>query len=214
MTGSKGSKRERQEKILVAMHDVAGGTTRLCNYEDIVVRAWEMHPGEFGLRGYTDRHPDSSDLHKPLYGPMKREGWVRAQNKRFGLTERGLALAQQVQTGSTEPTGEGRVGRHERDELTRLGMSSAVRLVSAGQGAKLLDTDLYEFYGATVRTKPHDFAGRKAAVDAAIEAGIRTADPSLHGLPVAEIVEARNQLTTRFADLMVALATAKSRSRS
>lgn len=91
--------RERQEKILRAIFEVAGGTTRVCAYEDIVVKAWKMWPEEFGLRGYDHQYPDSSDLHKPLYGPLKREGLVRSSNKKFGLTERGLAAVERLQSG-------------------------------------------------------------------------------------------------------------------
>ena len=64
------SSRERPEKILVAMHRLAEGGTEFLRYEDIVVKAFEMFPDEFALRGHS-RFSDSSDIHKPLYGILK-----------------------------------------------------------------------------------------------------------------------------------------------
>src|ERR1043166_4572614 len=76
---------ERPEKILVAMHRLSSGTTKMLKYEDIVVEAFKVFPDEFALRGYS-QYPDSSDVHKPLYGILKRNGLVRAAHKTFGLT--------------------------------------------------------------------------------------------------------------------------------
>jgi len=73
---------ERPEKILVAMSRLANGSTKPLKYEDIVVQAFEMFPKDFALRGYPN-YPDSSDIHKPLYGILKRRGLVRAAHKTF-----------------------------------------------------------------------------------------------------------------------------------
>src|SRR5215218_4954725 len=110
--------RERQEKILQAIYEVSGQTTRACAYEDIVVQAWKMWPEEFGLRGYVNEHPDSSDLHKPLYGPMKRDGLVRSANKKFSLTPAGLEAAERLRGGGI--AGRGRLTRQQKDEVLRI----------------------------------------------------------------------------------------------
>ena len=52
------------------MYRLAHGHTSALKYEDIVVKAFELYPEEFALRGYS-QYPDSSDIHKPLYGPLK-----------------------------------------------------------------------------------------------------------------------------------------------
>ena len=44
---------ERPEKILVAMYRLAHGRTSPLKYEDIVVKAFELFPEEFALRGYS-----------------------------------------------------------------------------------------------------------------------------------------------------------------
>lgn len=180
--------------ILKAMRDVADGTTKLCAYEDIVVRAWELFPQEFGLRGYDDKYPDSSDLHKPLYGPLKREGLVRVRNKKFGLTEPGLAIATTLVSPSHSDGSTERLRRDQIIEIDRLAKKSAVKLVAEGKADDLLDSDLYDFYGVTVRTKPADFAGRLATVDSAIDAGVAAKDSSIEQSHLAIAVATREAL--------------------
>ncbi len=195
--------------ILVAMSAVSDGTTRLCAYEDIVVRAWQLFPQELGLRGYVDLYPDASDLHKPLYGPLKRDGYVRVQNKKFGLTDSGLAVAQQISQPPADesPEGKGRVRRDQLIEIEKLCKKAAVGLVQQGPSEELLDTDLYDFYSVTVRTKPADFAGRIATVDRAIDAALGAQDPSIDKTRLALVSLARDALKEVHADLIVELTT-------
>lgn len=202
--------------ILVAMSAVADGTTRLCAYEDIVVRAWQLFPQEFGLRGYVDLYPDSSDLHKPLYGPLKRDGYVRVQNKKFGLTHSGLAVAQQITQPPADesPEGKGRVRRDQLIEIEKLCKKAALGLVQQGPFEDLLDTDLYDFYSVTVRTKPADFAGRIATVDRAIDAALGAQDPSIDKTRLALVSLARDALKEVHADLIVELTAAGDKTKS
>jgi hypothetical protein len=207
--------RERNHMILLAIHEVADGSTRLCAYEDIVVRAWKLFPQEFGLRGYVDQYPDASDLHKPLYGPLKRDGYVRVQNKKFGLTERGVAIAE----GLRRPEGEihegpGRVRRDQLIEIERLSKKPAVKLVQDEHANELLDTDLYDFYGVTVRTRPADFAGRVITVDQAIDAAVAAQDPSIDKMRLAWVVLTRDALKTKWTDLISERTTAREKARS
>ena len=199
--------RDRQEKILQAIFEVSAGTTKLCAYEDIVVKAWKLYPEEFGLRGYTELYPDSSDLHKPLYGPLKRDGYVRSQNKKFGLTERGISLVSKIRAPDATQAARSRLERHQIDELARLIERPAIKLVLIGRTAEMLDTDLYDFYGVTVRTPPGDFAGRVATVDSAIDTAVEIDDPSVDPAQLAVILQTRNQLREKF-DTLVAARTA------
>lgn len=200
--GKKSVGRERQEKILRAIFEVAGGTTRLCAYEDIVVQAWKMWPQEFGLRGHTDKYPDASDLHKPLYGPLKREGLVRSQTKKFGLTESGLAVAERARNPALSSQDRGRVQRDQKAEIERIGDRAVVELVVLEQSADLLDTDLYDFYGVTVRTSPGDFAGRLRTVDRSIDAALATRDPSVDAARLAAVAATRDVLHEKFRELI------------
>lgn len=212
MNGPVASKgRERQEKILQALYDVAGATTRACSYEDIVVQAWKLWPEEFGLRGYVNEHPDSSDLHKPLYGPLKRDGLVRSANKKFGLTPTGLETAERLRSGMSVDASRGRLTRAEIHEIHRLVNHAAVGLADTPD--LLLDTDLYEFYTVTVRTPPAQMAGRIKIVDHAIDAALRNQDPSVEPEKVAAVAKARDALRDKFNELIAARSAAKERTR-
>lgn len=68
-------------KILLAMLRLSEGSSRALEYEDIVVQAWKLFPEDFGLRKYVGEYPDASDIHKPLYGPLKERGFVLSGNK-------------------------------------------------------------------------------------------------------------------------------------
>jgi hypothetical protein len=87
---------ERRKMVLLSIYEVAEGTTEMVAYEDIVVAAWKLFPQEFGLRGYTEKYPDSWNLRRPLYGPLEREGYIRVQRNRLALTDSGLATAERL----------------------------------------------------------------------------------------------------------------------
>ncbi len=152
---------ERPEKILVAMLDLGGGGTKALKYEDIVVRAFDLYPDEFALRGYP-QYPDSSDIHKPLYGPLKKDGFVRAGNKTFALTARGVEAARQLSAAAggdaREAARDGnRMTRDIKAEVDRMMASPATKLFANGDHSRILDTDFFNFAGCTVRTPKMTF---------------------------------------------------------
>jgi len=164
--------RERPEKILVAMLKLSNGTTKPLKYEDIVVKAFDLFPDEFSLRGHPE-FPDSSDIHKPLYGVLKRGGMVRAANKAFSLTQRGVETARRLvevagQTLEQARTAD-RMTRDVRLEVDRMLASAAYQLFLDRKADKILDTDFYAFLGCTVRTPKNDFIGRLDVTEAAVK---------------------------------------------
>jgi hypothetical protein len=157
----------KAQKILAVMFELAKGQSKPLHYEDIVVFAFRKHPQDFQLRGYPE-YPDSSDLHKPLYA-MKRDGLVRsASDKSFILTARGLEVARDL-IGAAE-TPRDRLTKQEENEIKRITKSPAFDLFQRGEVAKLLDTDFYDYLGASVRTPKGDFLGRLAIVEEAVAA--------------------------------------------
>jgi hypothetical protein len=159
---------ERPEKILVAMYRLANGHTSPLKYEEIVVKAFELFPEEFALRGYS-QYPDSSDIHKPLYGPLKRRGLVRNAQKTFSLTEKGVAVAMRLADAGRGGGGRAeRLDRGSKRELERMLSSDAFRFHRNGEPEKILDTDFYAFIGSTVRTPRNDFIGRLSTASDAI----------------------------------------------
>lgn len=171
----------RPEKILIAIRALSKGTTDPCRYEDIVVKAFELYPADFQLRGYS-QYPDSSDIHKPLYGPLKRQGLVKAANKMFSLTEKGLTKANLMtrikDTGGTNK-GE-RITRDVVREIERLTTTNAWRLFIEGNQDKILDTDFYSYIGVTVRTERNSFIGRLHSVEDAVKIAVKIDPQPIH----------------------------------
>ena len=174
---------ERPHKILVAMLELSPDGPVPLKYEDIVVKAFLLFPDEFALRGYP-QYPDSSDIHKPLYGPLKRAGFVRNANKTFALTELGVEQATKLRSigGRTpsKPQGAdaGRLSRSAESELVRIKESPAFRFFCTEQSDSILDTDFYAILGCTVRTPNNDFLSRFNSVGSAVNEAVAKQKPS------------------------------------
>ena len=138
-------------------------------YEDIVVKAFNLYPADFGLRGYPE-FPDSSDIHKPLYGPLKRAGLVTTGNKQFRLTPKGIEYAKRLGNNGTprRRLSSERLTRDKEAELNRIYKTEAFSLFSQGRTNEILDTDFYGYLGVTVRTGRNEFLGRLRVLEEAV----------------------------------------------
>src|SRR5262249_34848881 len=144
--------------------------------------------------------------HKPLYGPLKSRGLVLAGNKKFKLTDKGIAYAEQLDKvrqgllpldrviGGLQVVD--RLSRDKESELKRAAESDAFKLFATGQKEKILDTDFYAYLGATVRTDRNEFLGRLKAVSDAIEDAARISQNPKHAI----LVELHRFLLSQFAD--------------
>ena len=168
------------------MHQLSKGTNLPLEYEDIVVKSWQLFPDEFGLRKYAKQYPDSSDQHKPLYGPLKDRGFVLSGNKKFRLTEKGIAYASELEKvwkglqpfeqAVSANTSSDRLGRDKEAQLKRICETEAFKLFALEQREKILDTDFYTYLGVTVRTERHEFLGRLKTVADAVADASRISD--------------------------------------
>ena len=81
------------EMVLLAMYRFSNASQEPIPYAEIVLQAWRDYPDTFSLRGHPE-HPDASDIHKRLYGPLKTAELVESLgNKVFRLTEKGVEQA-------------------------------------------------------------------------------------------------------------------------
>lgn len=162
----------RDLRIIEALFALSPGGPRVVTYEDIVVRAWALYPSDFGLRGYAEKYPDASDIHKRLYNRLKSQGWVRtAGQKKFALTPSGWERAEAIFGGagtSMTSTSGSRLGRTTQLEIDHLRRTKALQLYAAHLPDQILDTDFYAFYRTSVRAAPQDFEARLALVDDAL----------------------------------------------
>ena len=201
--------RGRPRKILEALFSLSPDGPHLVTYEDIVVKAWELYPDDFGLRGYSDQYPDSSDIHVPLYKELKSGGLVATgptRQKKFQLTAAGWDVARSL-FGSGEKAAEtsGRLSRSASEELRHLERATATLLYLDGQQEEVLDSDFFAFYRTSVRAPNREFESRLAqtrrAIDEAVEKKDSRAAP-LHALD--------EFLREKFADIIELKSSARS----
>ena len=153
-------------------------------------------------------YPDASDIHKPLYGPLKSRGFVLSANKRFKLTEKGRVYALQLdkvvkgllpfEELSTDIPRADRLSRDKEAELRRAAETDAFRLFALGQKEKILDTDFYSYLGTTVRTERNEFLGRLQAVSDAVQDAARISNDSKHAI----LLQLHDFLLAKFADII------------
>lgn len=191
----------RDLRIIEALFALSPGGPRVVTYEDIVVRAWELHPSDFGLRGYAEKYPDASDIHKRLYNRLKSQGWVRtAGQKKFALTPSGWEWAEAMFGGAatSKSSASGtRLGRSAQQEIDHLRRSKAIELYAAGLSGQILDTDFYAFYRTSVRATPQDFEARLSVVDQALSQAEQA------GLPEAAALREIDQFLRRNFDSII-----------
>lgn len=163
----------KEQKVLVALYRLWKAGRKKVRYEDIVVRAFKDYQADFHLKGYPE-YPDSGDaVHKPLYDYRKR-GMVLASNKMFSLTPQGSAEAQRLQAIEkgmpSVVESRRRLERNAQIEMERIKQLEGFRLFLAGKPDDIIDSDLFDYLGVSVRSTKNDFLGRVEAMSSAIAA--------------------------------------------
>lgn len=163
-------KLSRGEKILIALYELAGKTSKSIRYEDIVVRAYEKYPDDFHLKGYP-QYPESGDLvHKPLYD-YKKKGLIVSGNKMFALTDKGVVSVEKLVEviDGKRVLNTDRFTRDVEKEVNRAIKSAGFVLFIEGKGEKVNDTDFLNYLGVTVRSTKSEFLGRLKTMDDVIK---------------------------------------------
>jgi hypothetical protein len=183
-------------KVLLALYKLWRRGRKKVKYEDIVVQVFHDFPSDFHLKGYT-QYPDSGDaVHKPLYDYRKR-GMVTASSKMFALTNRGLEEAErlvQVYAGQQVSPSSSRLGRGAQLEIDRIKNLESFRLFLSGRPDDIIDADLFDYLGVSVRTSKNDFIGRVNTIQEMIDSISANKDPFFEGLR-----QFHGFMTTRFA---------------
>jgi hypothetical protein len=194
--------RGRPLKILEALFALSPEGPRLVTYEDIVVKAWEFYPDDFGLRGYSDLYPDASDIHVPLYKELKSSGLVAtgpSRQKKFKLTAAGWDLARSLFSSgnNVDATATGRMSRSAAQELQHLERATATGLYVSGEHDDILDTDFFAFYRTSVRAPTREFESRLAQTRRALDEAVLTNAPGAE-----QLRDVDEYLRKRFADII------------
>jgi len=88
-----------RQKILVAA-SVLGEEADVFSVEDLIVRAWQLYPEAFSLRGYHSKHPDSNRVLAKLSGVdgLCGLGWLEHTDQRmYRVTRKGRVVSKQLQ---------------------------------------------------------------------------------------------------------------------
>jgi hypothetical protein len=110
---------------------------------------------------------------------------VAASNKMFSLTAHGVAESERLQAlEKGRPNLAANRHRLERDaeiEVERIKQLEGFKLFLGGKHDEIIDSDLFEYLGVSVRSAKNDFIGRlevmKAAIAAVLNSGLK--DPTL-----------------------------------
>jgi hypothetical protein len=188
------------QKVFVSLYRLSGEDRRKVRYEDIVVQVFKDYPADFHLKGYPD-FPDSGDaIHKPLYD-YRKKGMVSASNKMFSLTVHGLSevsklIAIEKGLPAVEP-GHHRLERDATIEIDRIRRLECFRLFSEGKQDEIIDADLFDYLGVSVRTSKNDFIGRLKALKSAVT----SIQQSLTKDPLLILIERLHEfMTVRFSE--------------
>lgn len=87
-----------RQKILVAAAGLEGDAETF-SVEDLIVKAWNLYPESFSLRGYHAQHPDSNRVLAKLSGNdgLCGLGWLEhAESRMYKITRKGKVLAKQL----------------------------------------------------------------------------------------------------------------------
>ena len=175
----------KEHKLLLALYRLWREGRKKVRYEEIVVRAFTDYPSDFQLRGYPE-FPDSVVVHKRLYD-YRKKGMVTASSNMFSLTNHGVVEAERLQAiekgGPSQPKPRHRFERNAEIEVERVKELESFRLFLAGKREEIIDSDLFEYLGVSVRSSKNEFIGKletMRAVMAAV-AGSGVEDPLLTG---------------------------------
>jgi hypothetical protein len=152
----------RGEKILLFLYELGGGRKKRFLYEDIVVGLFKKYPNDFCLKGYPE-YPDSSDSSQRLLYEFKKRGYITVANKIFSLTDSGIEFAENLsdcESSKTSNISPERLSRATTVEIERIkNLEGFVLFLDDGKD-KITESDLYNYFGVSVKTSKSAFSGR------------------------------------------------------
>jgi hypothetical protein len=147
------------EKILLAAEQLDKTGQSPFSAEALTVASWQKFPKTFGLKGYTDLHPDNNKILAAIMGEkgLARRGWlVKMGQKLYALTREGRTVVRKVTLSEEEPPVNGDLVRLSRDQekfVLSLLDSSAVQKFEENRKGDLTFADACRFWGVTENMK-------------------------------------------------------------
>ena len=147
------------EKILLAAENLEKQGQSPFTAEMLIVASWQRFPSTFGLRGFTEKYPDSNKILSSIMGEkgLARRGWlVKMGQKLYALTRDGRSVIRRVMMEEEEDLPTGSVQRMSREHerfLKVLFDSSAVQKFEDNRKHDLTFAEACRFWGVTENMK-------------------------------------------------------------
>jgi hypothetical protein len=136
--------------------------------EELAVAAWESDRQAFGLKGFSELHPNYNKVLVLLMGSkgLIARGYLKKEaQKLYSVTEKGRKV---VKVTPQEP--ETRLTREQERQLLHFLNSRALEKVVSGPVAELYFTDCLAFWGLTEVSSPDEIRARIAAQEELVQA--------------------------------------------
>jgi hypothetical protein len=151
------------EKILLAADHLDKQGHSPFSAEALTVTAWQKFSKTFGLKGYTEHHPDSNKILTSIMGEkgLVRRGWlVKMGQKLYALTRDGRLVVRRVMLEEEDAPPENanihaavKIARPQERFLLDLLESSAFQKFDENRKADLTFADASRFWGITENMK-------------------------------------------------------------
>jgi hypothetical protein len=147
------------EKILLAAENLEKQGQSPFTAEMLIVASWQRFSNTFGLRGFTEKYPDSNKILSSIMGEkgLARRGWlVKMGQKLYALTREGRNVIRRVMMEEEEDAPAGSVQRMSREHerfLKVLFDSSAVQKFEDNRKHELSFADACRFWSITENMK-------------------------------------------------------------
>jgi hypothetical protein len=159
------------EKILVAADHLEKQGQSPFTAEMLIVASWQKFPSTFGLKGFTEKYPDSNKILSSIMGEkgLARRGWlVKMGQKLYAMTREGRNVVRRVMMEEEEAPPAGSVQRMNREHerfLKVLFDSSAVRKFEDNRKHELAFADATRFWSITDNMKGDQLDDKLEEVD-------------------------------------------------
>ena len=147
------------EKILLAAENLEKQGQSPFTAEMLIVASWQRFSSTFGLKGFTEKYPDSNKILSSIMGEkgLARRGWlVKMGQKLYALTREGRNVIRRVMMEEEEDVPPGSVQRLSREHerfLKVLFDSSAVQKFEDNRKHELSFADACRFWSITENMK-------------------------------------------------------------
>jgi hypothetical protein len=145
------------EKILLAADTLDKQGHSPFTAEALIVASWQRFPNTFGLKGFSEKYPDSNKILSSIMGEkgLARRGWlVKMGQKLYALTREGRGVIRRVMLQEDEEDGAvKRLGREHERFVIALMDSTAYQKFEENRKAELSFADACRFWGVTENMK-------------------------------------------------------------